>query len=107
MSDSTMDQAMNDQPAASGVEENLKSRDTWYRFVFMLVYAVILSITSMVATAIIVLGFLIVLFTGERNDQLRRAGASVANYIRDVLRFLSYNTDEKPFPFGAEFPGGD
>lgn len=107
MSDSTMDQAMNDQPAASGVEENLKSRDTWYRFVFMLVYAVILSITSMVATAIIVLGFLIVLFTGERNDQLRRAGASVANYMRDVLRFLSYNTDEKPFPFGAEFPGGD
>lgn len=107
MSDSTMDQAMDDQPAASGVEENLKSRDTWYRFVFMLVYAVILSITSMVATAIIVLGFLIVLFTGERNDQLRRAGASVANYIRDVLRFLSYNTDEKPFPFGAEFPGGD
>ena len=28
MSDSTMDQALNDRPAASGVEENLKSRDT-------------------------------------------------------------------------------
>jgi hypothetical protein len=102
-----MDQAMNDQPAASGVEENLKSRDTWYRFVFMLVFGVILSITSMVATAIIVLGFLVVLFTGERNDQLRGAGASVSNYIRDVLRYLSYNTDDKPFPFGAEFPGAD
>ncbi len=107
MSDSTMDQAMNDQPAASGVEEHLKSRDTWYRFVFMLVFGVILSITSIVATAIVVLGFLVVLFTGEKNDQLAGAGGSVANYIREVLRYLSYNTDDKPFPFGAEFPGAD
>lgn len=107
MNDSTIDQAMNDQPAAGGVEDNLKSRDTWYRFVFMLVFAVILSITSMVATAIVVLGFLVVLFTGERNDQLAGAGASVANYFRDVLRYLSYNTDDKPFPFGTEFPSAD
>ena len=107
MSDSTMDQAMNDRATASGVEENLKSRDTWTRFVFMLVFGVILSITGIVATAIVVLGFLVVLFTGERNGQLVSAGASVANYIRDVLRYLSYNTEDKPFPFGAEFPGAD
>ena len=107
MSDSTMDQTMNEQPAANAVEDNLKSRDTWYRFVFMLVFGVILSITGMVATAIVVLGFLVVLFTGERNDQLANAGASVANYFRDVLRYLTYNTDDKPFPFGREFPGAD
>lgn len=107
MSDSTIDRAMNDQPTASGMENNLKSRDTWTRFVFMLVFGVILSIASIVAMAIIVLGFLVVLFTGERNDQLAGAGASVAEYIRDVLRYLSYNTDNKPFPFGAEFPGTD
>lgn len=107
MSDSTMDREMNDQPAAGGVEEHLKSRDTWTRFVFILVFGAILSIASIVATAIVVLGFLVVLFTGERNDQLAGAGASVAEYIRDVLRYLSYNTDDKPFPFGAEFPGTD
>ena len=107
MSDSTMDQAMDEQPAASGMEEHLKSRDTWHRFIFMLVYGVILSLTSMVATAIVVLGFLVVLFTGQRNDELAGAGARVANYFREVLRYLCYNTDEKPFPFGREFPGID
>lgn len=107
MSDSTMDQAMEDQPGARGVEENLKSRDTWLRLVFMLVYGAILSITGIVATAIVVLGFLVVLFTGERNPQLVRAGSSVADYVREMLRYLSFNTEEKPFPFGAEFPGAD
>ena len=107
MSDSTMDHAMNEQPGARGVEENLKSRDTWLRLVFMLVYGAILSITGIVATAIVVLGFLVVLFTGERNVQLISAGRRVANYIREMLLYLSFNTEEKPFPFGAEFPDVD
>ena len=107
MSDSTMDHAVNEQPGVRGVEENLKSRDTWLRLVFMIVYGAILSVTGIVATAIVVLGFLVVLFTGERNAQLAAAGSSVADYIREVLRYLSFNTEEKPFPFGAEFPDAD
>ena len=71
----------------------------------MLVYWAVLSVTGIVATAIIVLGFLVVLFTGERNEHLRAAGEVVADYIRDILRYLTFNDDTKPFPFGADFPG--
>lgn len=89
------------------MEDNLKSRDTWLRLVFMLVYAAIVSVVSIVATAIVVLGFLVVLFTGERNRQLMDAGLAVADYFRQVLAYLTYNTEEKPFPFGADFPTAD
>jgi hypothetical protein len=93
--------------ADRAMEDNLKSRDTWLRLVFMLVYAAIVSVASIVATAIVVLGFLVMLFTGERNRQLMDAGRAVADYFRQILAYLTYNTDEKPFPFGADFPNTD
>lgn len=106
MSEATIDQP-GDGDAESefrAVEGNLKSRDTWIRLVFMLIYWAVLSVTTVVATAIIVLGFLVVLVTGERNEQLKSAGNSVADYVREILRYLTFNEDRKPFPFGADFP---
>ena len=104
MSESTIEQPASGEPDFRAVEGNLKSRDTWIRLVFMLIYGAVLSVTSMVAMAIIVLGFLVVLFTGERNEQLKSAGSSVADYIREILCYLTFNEDRKPFPFGADFP---
>lgn len=101
----TVDQA--GKGSSRPMEDNLKSRDTWLRLVFMLVYAAIISVASIVATAIVVLGFLVVLFSGERNRQLMDAGHAVAEYFRQVLAYLTYNSEEKPFPFGADFPHVD
>jgi hypothetical protein len=106
MSESTIEQPADDRFEFRAVEDNLKSRDTWIRLVFMLIYLAVLGVTSMVAMAIIVLGFLVVLVTGERNEQIRSAGNAVANYVRDILRYLTFNEDRKPFPFGADFPAG-
>ena len=109
---------MNDNsPAADGIaeessssrplEDNLKSKNTWMRLVFMLVYYLLISVASIVASVIVVLGFLAVLFTGERNSQLMRAGATVTGYIADILSYLTFNTDEKPFPFGKDLGDDD
>lgn len=97
-----------DEPAASeGVEAHLKSRDTWIRLVFMLVYYLLVSIAGFVAGVVVVLGFLHVLFTGERNASLMQAGSTIARYVREILEYLTYNTDDKPFPFGRELPTAD
>ncbi len=87
-----------------GVEENLKSKDTWLRLVFMVIYAVIAWVSTAVVSVVVVLGFLAVLFTGEKNRQLMTAGETIANYIREILSYLTYNTDDKPFPFGNDLP---
>jgi hypothetical protein len=106
MSQATIDEPADAKSEFRAVEGNLKSRDTWVRLVFMLIYSAVLSVTTIVATAIIVLGFLIVLVTGERNEQLKFAGNAVAEYVREILRYLTFNEDRKPFPFGADFPAG-
>lgn len=86
------------------LEENLKSRDTWMRLLFMVICYVLVSLAALVCTAVVVLGFLMVLFTGKINAELREVGQSLARYIYENIRYLTFNTDERPFPFGRPWP---
>lgn len=92
--------------SARPMEENLRSRATWTRLLFMVICYVLVSIASFVGTFVVVLGFLWLLFTGEVNPQLRQVGQSLATYISEIIRYLTFNTDERPFPLGGEWPGG-
>jgi len=92
------------QDAQVPLEEHVKSRETWLRLLFMVAFYVLGTLASAVLSVIVVLGFLWVLFTGERNRQLQQAGHVIAGYLYEVIRFLTYNTDERPFPFGNDLP---
>ncbi|MEM8817842.1 MAG: DUF4389 domain-containing protein, partial [Pseudomonadota bacterium] len=59
----TADHIADDEAAGRPIEENLKSRDTWIRLLFMVIYYALISVASIVASVIVVLGFLLVLFT--------------------------------------------
>ena len=96
-----------DQARGKPIEENLKSKATWTRFLFMVICSVLVWLASIVGAVVVVLGFLMVLFTGEVNRELRGVGQSLATYIYENIRFLTFNTDERPFPFGADWPSAD
>lgn len=89
------------------LEQNLKSRATWTRLLFMVISAILVWLASLVGLVVVVLGFLMVLFTGEVNRELRGVGQSLAVYIYENIRFLTFNTDDRPFPFGNKWPSGD
>ena len=86
------------------IEENIKSRSTWMRLLFMVVFYVLATLASAVGSVVVVLSFFWVLFTGEKNRQLQQAGQVIAAYIYEIIRFLTFNTDDRPFPFGSELP---
>ena len=89
------------------IEEHLKSKATWTRFVFMVICSILVWLASIVGAAVVVLGFLMVLFTGEVNRELRGVGQSLASYIYENIRYLTFNTDDRPFPFGGAWPAAD
>jgi hypothetical protein len=89
------------------IEENIKSKATWTRFLFMVICSILVWLASIVGAVIVVLGFLMVLFTGEVNRELRGVGLSLATYIYENIRYLTFNTDERPFPFGGNWPSAD
>ena len=88
------------------IEENIKSKATWTRLLFMLISYVLISIASFVGTFIVVLGFLWLLITGEVNQQIRQVGQSIAAYVYEIVRYLTFNTDQRPFPLGGDWPSG-
>jgi hypothetical protein len=60
-------------------------------------------LASIVMWVVVAVQFLFSLITGEDNLPLRRFGHSLSTYIYDVLKFLCYSSEEKPFPF-ADWP---
>lgn len=86
------------------IENNLKSKRTWVRFLYMLVFLLVANLVAILGLAVVGLNFLIVLITGQPNERLKGAGGTIASYMAEIVRFLSYNSDTKPFPFDSELP---
>lgn len=92
-------QSDNDPSPAEDVSQHVKSRSTWVRLVFMLLFAVIFYVSEFVLFAVAALQFLFMLFSGETNERLTRFGLNLARFIQQVAQFLTCNTEVMPFPF--------
>lgn len=88
------------------VGDNLTSKATWTRLLFMVICCALVSIASFVGSFVVIFGFLWLLFSGEVNRQLQQVGQSLASYIYEIVRYLTFNSDERPFPLGGEWPSG-
>ncbi len=86
-------------------EKSYLERSTWLRGVFMVVFAVIWGITEVVLVGVVVLQFGFALFTRAPNEQLRAFGRELARFLYDITVFLTYGSEEKPWPF-APWPKG-
>ena len=87
------------------LKQHLTASDTWIRGLYIVIFAVIYSVTDIVLTAVVVFQFLAALFTGQTNARLQTFGSSLATYVYQILAFMTFNTDEKPFPF-SPWPEG-
>jgi hypothetical protein len=82
------------------LEQNLTSRNTWMRLIYMLLFGFIFWLSSMVLVVVVVLQFLHVLIAGKGNDNLSLFGGQLGVYFRQIIDFLCYNDEQQPFPFG-------
>ncbi len=82
------------------LKQRLTARETWMRGLFILIFAVIYSVSEIVLTAVVVFQFLATLFAGEPNGRLKSFGLSLGAFIYQIIAFMTFNSDEKPFPFG-------
>jgi hypothetical protein len=88
----------------SDFENNVKSRSTWLRLFFMIVIGALYEIARFVTIVVVILQFFHVLFTGKVNEQLRAFGQSLATYTLQVVTYLTFNSEVRPFPFDAPWP---
>ncbi|NIB41349.1 DUF4389 domain-containing protein [Pseudomaricurvus alkylphenolicus] len=78
---------------------NLTNSRHWIRLIFMLLFAIAVQVAVAVMWVVVVVQFLFSLLAGSDNDKLRGFGQSLATYIFQIWRFMTYNSEEKPYPF--------
>ena len=89
---------MNDE--TDDTKESYKDRSVWLRGLYMLIFIFFLGVVKFVAFVVILFQFLTVLFTAETNKKLTRFGQSLSTYHYQIMMFLTYNSEEHPFPLG-------
>ena len=80
------------------IKKNLKSKSNWMRLIFMILFSIAYSIAEVVFFALVVFQFLSKIVTGSLNKNVSRFSSSLTVYIKQVLDFLSYANDVKPYP---------
>lgn len=88
------------------IKERIRSESTWTRGLWILIFAVLYNVAEIVVVAVVIFQFLSTLFTGKNNERLLRFGRQLTEYLRQILAFVTYNSDEKAFPVG-EWPNGE
>ena len=91
---------MSDEINTGEIRENIKQQDTWLRLLFIVIYSAALWVTSIVLFFVVVIQFLSVLFTRETQQNLLGFGGRLAEYVRQIVAYMTFNSEFKPFPFG-------
>lgn len=81
------------------INENLKRTSTWKRIFFILIYSVIVGLVRVLLWAIILLQIASTLLTGSVNKNVLDFGRKLSAYLYHILLFLTFNSDQLPFPF--------
>lgn len=81
----------------------INERTIWNRGLYMLLFAVLFSVARIVGYAVVILQFLFVLFSGSTNQRLLIFGNELSRYIYQIMQYLTFNSEERPYPF-SEWP---
>ena len=87
------------------MSDNLKQKLTrpsiWLRLVSMIVLAIAFNVAEILIFAVVVFQFLATLFTRTPNIRLTNFGRNLARYLQQIIAFMTFATEEKPFPFSS------
>ena len=71
----------------------------WMRLLHIVILGFGFWLAEMLMILFTILQFGWMLFAKEKNPRLATAGEAIGNWMRDVVRFFTGASEEKPFPF--------
>ena len=81
------------------LQSNLGRGTTWQRGLFMLLFVLLYGVADFVLKVIVLFQFGSMLLSGRTNRQLAAFSGSLAQYIFQVIVFLTYRSEARPYPF--------
>ena len=87
-----------------GVIDRVKDHKNWIRVFFMISYGIVLFYVVVPVVAVVMVAQILFMFSlGKLNSNLTAFGESLVEYIQEIIGFLFFKNNEKPFPFKS-FP---
>jgi len=85
------------------LKDHVTDTNVWMRLLFMALFGVVYAVSRFVLLAVVVAQFLWLLFSGSTNARLLTFGGQLATFVYQILRYLTFNSEARPFPF-ADWP---
>ncbi len=83
------------------IKENASRVDTWIRGFFILVFAIIFYVVWSVIGLLVLIQFFTKVITGNLNSELMDFSKKLTDYASEILLFVSFQENIKPFPFSS------
>ena len=83
--------------------ENIKKPSIWVNFFLKVIYLIFLNFIIPFLGFITLLQLLFSLGSKKPNDNLISFSKKISIYIYQIINFITYSSDERPWPFNA-FP---
>ena len=97
MSDADLSSRPVEPNAAQPLGENL-----WARLIYSLIVAMLFSLLQTVLGVLALIQFVLLLVDGKRpNPNLAKLGASLGRWCAQASRYLTADSEEKPWPWRA------
>lgn len=88
------------------IKENAKNIDVWTRGLFIVVFGVIFYFIIILIWLVVIFQFIMKLITSELNEQLLNFSDSLNKYVSQILLYITFKSEERPFPF-SPWPGSN
>ena len=92
---------MTDTPETTAQDK----RSIWLRGLMMIVMAMAFQLSATLLGLLAVVQFVLALASDAPNARLSAFGQNLGTYLRQIANFVSFTTEEVPFPF-SDWPAG-
>ena len=88
----------------ASMKNRLLSKDNWLRLLFMIVFGCVGWILQYVIWLMAAVQVVLTFVMGKPNQDLVRIGQGLSAFFCHIMKYLTYNIEEKPYPF-TPWPG--
>jgi len=83
----------------NSLSSNLTNANTWVRLALSILFLVLNSFLRIAVVLVFIAQALFVLITGDKNPRLGSFADVLRNYIYQIIGYVTFGSDERPFPF--------
>ncbi|MER0217196.1 MAG: DUF4389 domain-containing protein [Nitrosomonas sp.] len=83
------------------IKQRIQKRENWQRGLFMFFFMFIYGFSNSLVIGILFFQFATLILTGKTNEFLLGFSQSLSIYIHQIINFLTFNSEQRPFPFSA------